>query len=137
MPADTAAAELIDVLLIEDDDSVRLAAAQSLQLAGLRVQALDSATQQNAALVEQSAAADKLREGIEHFASTLSHIGDELPAAWIAVRQAIEFLVTMKGLSRDDAYMLTSTACDVAVTQLVDGNVGVHVMIPKAIFTAR
>ena len=43
MPADTAAAELIDVLLIEDDDSVRLAAAQSLQLAGLRVQALDSA----------------------------------------------------------------------------------------------
>jgi acetamidase/formamidase len=30
--------------------------------------------------------------------------------------------------------MLTSVACDVDVTQLVDGNVGVHVMIPKAIF---
>ena len=52
-----------------------------------------------------------------------------------AVRQAIEFLVTEKGLSKDDAYMLTSVACDVDVTQLVDGTVGVHVMIPKRIFT--
>jgi acetamidase/formamidase len=40
-----------------------------------------------------------------------------------------------RGLSRDDAYMLVSVACDVNDTQLVDGNVGVHVMIPKAIFT--
>ena len=54
-----------------------------------------------------------------------------------AVRQAIEFLVTEKGLSKDDAYMLTSVACDVAVTQLVDGTVGVHVMIPKGIFKGR
>ncbi len=52
-----------------------------------------------------------------------------------AVRQAIELLVTEKGLSRDDAYMLVSVACDVEITELVDGNVGVHVMIPKAIFT--
>ena len=51
-----------------------------------------------------------------------------------AVRQAIDFLVTVKGLSRDDAYMLTSIACDVDVTELVDGTLGVHVMIPKAIF---
>jgi acetamidase/formamidase len=28
-------------------------------------------------------------------------------------------------------------ACDVEITQLVDGNVGVHVMIPKSIFTRR
>lgn len=62
---------------------------------------------------------------------------DLVVATKTAVRQAIDFLVTVKGLSRDDAYMLTSTACDVVVTQLVDGNVGVHVMIPKAIFTAR
>jgi len=33
-----------------------------------------------------------------------------------------------------DAYRLVSIACDVRVTQLVDGNVGVHVMIPKSIF---
>ena len=52
-----------------------------------------------------------------------------------AVREAIDFLMTEKGLSHDDAYMLTSVACDVEVTELVDGNVGVHVMIPKRIFT--
>ena len=51
-----------------------------------------------------------------------------------AVRQAIDFLVTMKGLTRDDAYMLTSIACDVDITELVDGTLGVHVMIPKSIF---
>jgi acetamidase/formamidase len=54
-----------------------------------------------------------------------------------AVRQAIDFLVTVKGMSKDDAYMLTSVACDVDITQLVDGTVGVHVMIPKSIFAAR
>jgi acetamidase/formamidase len=54
-----------------------------------------------------------------------------------AVRQAIDFLVSVKGMSKDDAYMLTSVACDVDITQLVDGTVGVHVMIPKSIFTAR
>ena len=59
---------------------------------------------------------------------------DLVQATKIAVRQAIEFLMS-RGLSKDDAYMLTSVACDVDVTQLVDGNVGVHVMIPKAIFT--
>lgn len=53
-----------------------------------------------------------------------------------AVRQAIDFLETEKGLSHDDAYMLASVACDVEITELVDGTVGVHVMIPKAIFTA-
>jgi acetamidase/formamidase len=51
-----------------------------------------------------------------------------------AVREAINFLVTTKGLSRDDAYMLTSVSSDVDITELVDGTVGVHVMIPKRIF---
>ena len=59
---------------------------------------------------------------------------DLVVATKIAVRQAIEFLVTMKGMNKDDAYMLVSTACDVDITQLVDGPVGVHVMIPKRIF---
>jgi acetamidase/formamidase len=56
-------------------------------------------------------------------------------AAKMAVRQAVELLASQHGLSKDDAYMLASVACDVEVTQLVDGNVGVHVRIPKAIFT--
>ena len=46
----------------------------------------------------------------------------------------IDFLVAEKGLSRDDAYMLISVAGDVDVTELVDRNKGVHVVVPKAIF---
>jgi acetamidase/formamidase len=57
-------------------------------------------------------------------------------AAKMAVRQAVELLASQYGLSKEDAYMLASVACDVEVTQLVDGNVGVHVRIPKSIFTA-
>ena len=55
-------------------------------------------------------------------------------ATKIAVREMIDFLVAEKHLSRDDAYMLTSVAGDVDITELVDGNKGVHVMMPKAIF---
>lgn len=55
-------------------------------------------------------------------------------AARIAVRQMVEFLVNEKHMSRDDAYMLTSVAADVDISELVDGNKGVHVMLPKAIF---
>ncbi len=62
---------------------------------------------------------------------------DLVAATKIAVRQAIDFLVTTRGLSRDDAYMLVSVGCDVSITQLVDGNVGAHVMIPKALFKAH
>ena len=46
----------------------------------------------------------------------------------------IDFLATEKHLSRDDAYMLTSVAGDVDISELVDGNKGVHVMMPKSIF---
>ena len=60
---------------------------------------------------------------------------DLVVATKIAVREAIQ-LLTEQGLSREDAYMLASVSCDVSITQLVDGNVGAHVMIPKAIFTA-
>jgi acetamidase/formamidase len=56
-------------------------------------------------------------------------------ATTLAVRDMINFLVEQKHLSRDEAYMLTSVAVDVDITQLVDGNVGVHAMCPKNIFT--
>jgi acetamidase/formamidase len=62
---------------------------------------------------------------------------DLVVATKTAVREAIDFLMTAHGLSHDDAYMLTSVACDVAITELVDGNVGVHVMIPKGIFIGK
>ncbi len=54
-----------------------------------------------------------------------------------AVRHMIDFLVTEKHLSRDEAYMLTSVACDVDITQLVDTKVGVHVMCPKTMFSQK
>jgi acetamidase/formamidase len=56
-------------------------------------------------------------------------------ATKIAVREAIKLLVDVKRMSREDAYMLVSTACDVRITQLVDGTMGAHVMIPKRLFT--
>jgi len=55
-------------------------------------------------------------------------------ATTLAVRDMINFLVEEKHLSRDEAYMLTSVAVDVDITQLVDGNVGVHAICPKNIF---
>ena len=55
-------------------------------------------------------------------------------ATKIAVRQAIDYLVTVRHLTREDAYQLVSVSSDVDITQLVDGARGVHVMIPKAIF---
>jgi acetamidase/formamidase len=55
-------------------------------------------------------------------------------ATRIAVREMIDFLATEKKMSREDAYMLISVAGDVDITQLVDGNKGVHVMLPKAVF---
>jgi acetamidase/formamidase len=51
-----------------------------------------------------------------------------------AVRNMIDFLVAAKGMTRDDAYMLISVAGDVAITELVDRNKGVHVVVPKALF---
>ena len=55
-------------------------------------------------------------------------------AAHKAVAGMIDFLVQHKHLSRDDAYMLISVAGDIDITELVDHNKGVHVMLPKAIF---
>ncbi|HWE45715.1 MAG TPA: formamidase, partial [Caulobacteraceae bacterium] len=58
-------------------------------------------------------------------------------AAHKAVREMVEFLVSEKGLTRDDAYMLTSIAGDVDVSEVVDRNKGVHVMMPKAVFVGK
>ena len=55
-------------------------------------------------------------------------------AAKIALRDAVRFLVDMKGLASDEAYALASVAVDLRVTQIVDTNKGVHAMIPKDVF---
>jgi acetamidase/formamidase len=59
---------------------------------------------------------------------------DLTAATTIAVQEMVDFLVEVKHLDRHTAYQLTSVAGDVAITQLVDGTMGVHVKMPKAIF---
>ena len=61
---------------------------------------------------------------------------DLTKATKIAIQEMIDFL----GRDEEDstsmaAYQLTSIAGNVAITQLVDGKVGVHVKMPKSIFT--
>jgi acetamidase/formamidase len=58
-------------------------------------------------------------------------------AAKIATREMLNFIVSTKGLSREDVLMLLSAAMDLHVTQIVDGTKGVHGMLPKAIFQSR
>jgi len=55
-------------------------------------------------------------------------------AAEMAVAEMVDHLVRERGLSRDDAYVLCSSAVDLRVTQLVDGTKGIHAMLPKRIF---
>jgi acetamidase/formamidase len=54
-------------------------------------------------------------------------------AAKDALRDMLRLLGDKAGLSREDAYTLVSLAGDVRVTQLVNGNKGIHVMIPKSV----
>ena len=55
-------------------------------------------------------------------------------AARIATREMIDFLVSEKGMSRDDAFILCSLAVDLHVTQIVDDTKGVHALLPKSAF---
>ena len=55
-----------------------------------------------------------------------------------AIQEMVDFLVTEKQLTHQEAYQLVSIAGHVAITQLVDKpNVGVHVRLPKSIFVPR
>jgi len=73
-------------------------------------------------------------ETLTHYITMGLH-EDLTEATKMAIREMIDYLVTDRHLSRDDAYMLASVAADLSITELVDGNKGVHMMIPKAIFT--
>ena len=55
-------------------------------------------------------------------------------ASKLAVREMVDFLVSEKGMTRDEAYFLCSLAADLHVTQTVDMTKGVHAMLPKSIF---
>jgi acetamidase/formamidase len=55
----------------------------------------------------------------------------------IALRQMIDLVSTRAGLDRYQAYALLSLAADLRVTQVVNGNKGVHVMLEKRYLTKR
>jgi acetamidase/formamidase len=49
----------------------------------------------------------------------------------------IQLVVAATGLAAEEAYMLCSVACDLRVTQLVDGNKGIHAMLAKSLLVRR
>ena len=51
----------------------------------------------------------------------------------IALREMIDFLSTGYGISREEAYVVCSTAVDFRITQVVNGNKGVHATLAKDI----
>jgi acetamidase/formamidase len=51
-----------------------------------------------------------------------------------AFRKMRRFLMSVKGLSEDEAIALMSVAVDFGVTQVVDGNWGVHAILSKRVF---
>ena len=55
-------------------------------------------------------------------------------AARLAASEMVDFLVSMKGLSRETAILLCSVAMDMVVTQVVDGTKGIHAMVAKDLF---
>ena len=54
-------------------------------------------------------------------------------AAREALRDMIRWLGELKGWAAIDAYTTCSLACDLHITQIVDGNKGVHAMFPRAL----
>jgi len=55
-------------------------------------------------------------------------------AAQLAVREMVDYLVTVRHLTRDQAYMLSSMAVDLEVSEVVDGTKEIHALLPKRIF---
>ncbi len=57
--------------------------------------------------------------------------------AAVALREMIAAICARTGLSREDAYTLCSLAADLRITQVVNGNKGVHAMLDKRYLTPR
>ena len=51
-----------------------------------------------------------------------------------AFRKTRRFLMTTRALTEDEAITLMSVAIDFGITQIVDGNWGVHAIVKKALF---
>ncbi|MSO60791.1 MAG: acetamidase [Acidobacteria bacterium] len=68
-----------------------------------------------------------------HFISMGTDV-DLTKATRIAIQEMVDFLAATRKMDKHQAYQLTSMAGDVAITQLVDGTMGVHVKMPTSIF---
>ena len=55
----------------------------------------------------------------------------------MALRDMIVWITDRTGLSREDAYMLCSLAGDLRVTQTVNGNKGIHMMMQTALLDGK
>jgi acetamidase/formamidase len=55
----------------------------------------------------------------------------------IALRLMIDLIVARTGLTREEAYILCSLQADLRVTQVVNGNNGIHCMLPKTCLVGR
>jgi acetamidase/formamidase len=49
----------------------------------------------------------------------------------MALRNMVKLICHRTGLSREDAFSLCSIAADIRVTQVVNGNKGIHIMIER------
>lgn len=85
--------DLIDVfgghsptLIFQNEKSGR---SKAIDLTGIR-QRYDNVKELYAGNLEKRDAVEGVRDGIEYYASHLSHIGEELPARWLKVREEIE-----------------------------------------------
>ena len=54
-----------------------------------------------------------------------------------AFRKTRRFLMQAAGMSEDEAIALMSAAVDFGVTQVVDGNWGVHAIVRKCLFAPK
>ena len=58
-------------------------------------------------------------------------------ATKVAVTEMVKLLQEKQGITQTQAYQVASMAADLRITQLVDGNVGVHMMIVKSYLAKR
>ena len=80
---------------------------------------------------------DYLKEFGEKARSAIYEKSSLDPAMRDAFHKTRRFLMTAKGLTEDEAISLMSVAVDFGVTQVVDGNWGVHAVIRKSLFAGR
>jgi len=80
------------ILIFQNEKSGR---SKAIDLGGIK-QRYDNVKELYAGNLERGDAAAKIGEGIEYYASHLAHVGEELPARWLRVRETIEALSAKK-----------------------------------------